>query len=329
MRYWIDNHDNPDPFVNMALEEHCIRSMDGRHEYFLLYANEPSVIVGRNQNILQEVDHRFIKAHRIHLVRRLSGGGAVYHDRGNLNFSFIQKPGTGGLNNIRSFLSPVLRALDRMGIGAHINDRNDLMVGKKKISGSALFSNTRRIMVHGTLLFDSDLQALVRALTPPVSRLQTKAIQSVHRPVANIRSLLNRTVDLDHFKKRLLALLIKEIGEVQKLSLDDRHWKRIYRIAAQKYRSWDWTFGRTPDFSVMENGHGQYRLRIDVHRGKIAAIVDLNSDNGNGKWREPGKQLTGTRYERDEIRKALDGLHIAPGNRFPGAEPLADELCFN
>ncbi len=329
MRYLIDNHDNPDPFVNMALEEHCIRRLDGQHEYFLLYANEPSVIVGRNQNILQEVDHRFMKAHRMQLVRRLSGGGAVYHDRGNLNFSFIQNPAAGGLKNIRWFLSPIVRALDHMGVGARINDRNDLVVGKKKISGSALFSNTRRVMVHGTLLFDADLRALARALTPPASRLQTKAIQSVYHPVANIRPLLDRSVDLDHFKKRLLGLLRKEMGRMQKVSLDDRHWKRIYRLAAQKYRSWDWTFGRTPDFSVMKNGQGQHRLRIDVHRGKIAAIVDLDPEKGNGKWRELGKHLTGTRYERDEIRKALDDLPVATGSRFPAVEPLANEICFN
>ncbi|KPJ76965.1 MAG: hypothetical protein AMJ54_09880 [Deltaproteobacteria bacterium SG8_13] len=329
MRYLIDNRNNCDPFVNLAIEEYCLKSLDPRHEYVLLYANAPSVIVGRNQNILQEIDRRYVEAKQIRVLRRLSGGGAVYHDKGNLNFCFIQEAGPGGLRSIPSVLTPVLRSLHHMGLDAHINDRSDLLVGTKKFSGSARFSNTRRVMVHGTLLFDADLQALSRTLTPPENPVLTKAIQSVRHPVANIRPLLGRSMGIREFADRLMDLVGSQMGEVQKWSLGDRHWRQIHRLAADKYRSWEWTFGHTPDFSVMKNSRGKHHLRIDVHRGKIAEIVDLDPDNGTDIWRELGKWLIGTRYEQNEIRSVLSGIRIPAGSRALDPEQLTRELCYN
>ena len=329
MRYLIDNRDNNDPAVNLALEEHCLKNLEDGHQYVLLYRNDPSVVVGRNQNIFQEIDSRFVEDRRMPVVRRLSGGGAVYHDRGNLNFGFIQKAGSGRLQDIRRFLAPVLRALQHMGVGAGFNARNDLVAGSKKISGSARFSNTHRVMVHGTLLFDANLQALSRALNPPAEGLLTRAIRSVPHPVANIRPLLDRPMDLIDFKQRLLALLSRQMGRMKMLSFNDRQWERIHQLAADKYRSWDWTFGRTPDFSIVKNGQGNRCLRIDVHRGKITAIADLASSNGNGIWHQIEKQLTGTRYERSEIEKALKDGQLDLDSPSISVEKLADDLWYN
>jgi lipoate-protein ligase A len=252
----------------------------------------------------------------------------VYHDGGNLNFSFIQPTG-GGLQSIRPVLRPIVSSLHQMGVSAHLNERNDLLVGTKKISGSARFSNTRRVMVHGTLLFDADLHALGRALRPPAYRLRTKAVRSVPHPVTNIRLLLDRSMDLAGFTHRLLALLRGEVGEMRKLSLDDQNWKRIHQLAADKYRSWDWTFGRTPDFSVVKNDRGHGRLRIDVHRGKICKIKDLDPLNGTGIGSELEKRLSGTRYERNQILSVLNGMRIAAGGRVLDSEQLTHVICYN
>jgi lipoate-protein ligase A len=327
MRYLIDNRNSSDPGINLALEEYCLKNLDTRHAFVLFYVNAPSVIVGRNQNILQEIDERYVDAQCIPVMRRLSGGGAVYHDSGNLNFSFIQGY-RGGLPDIQTVLRPVLCALHLMGVGAHINDRNDVLVGTKKISGSARFSNTRRGMIHGTLLFDADLRALRRALHPPANRLLTKAVRSVPHPVTNIRPLLDHPMDLDGFTQRLLALLRRQIGATQKLSLDERTWKRIHQLAADKYRSWDWTFGRTPDFSVIRNGRDKNRLRVDVHRGKIAKIADLDPDNGAGIGPALEKRLLGTRYERKDILRVLDGMRIAVGSRVMDTKQLTQAISY-
>ena len=329
MRYLIDNRNNMDPSVNLATEEYVLKHTDTRHEYMLLYVNKPSVIVGRNQNILQQIDRPYVAARRIQVLRRLSGGGAVYHDRGNLNFSFIQNTVSGGLQRSEPLLTPVIRSLRRMGVYARMNDRGDLLVGNKKISGSARFSNTRRMMVHGTLLFDADLNVLKRALHAPAMRLKTKAIQSIPHPVANLRPMLNRKMDLTDFTDRLVTLLGSETGEMRKWPFDDKQWEQIHRLAADKYRCWDWTFGRTPDFSIVKNGRTRNRMQIDVHRGKIAGIAALDPGSSGSAWRLLEKQLTGTRYERNEIRSALDGFRIPNDSQLPSPEQLVNDICFN
>ena len=329
MRYMVDNQHHSDPCVNLALEEYCLKNLDARHPYVLLYVNGPSVIVGRNQNILQEIDGPYVKARRIQVVRRLSGGGAVYHDKGNLNFSFIQNAGTGGLQHIEPLIASVLRSLQHMGVRAHINNRSDLLVGPKKISGCARFSNTRRVMVHGTLLFDADLHTLSRALSPPDNRLLTKAIRSIPHPVANIRPMLNRSMDLYGFTRRLVDLLSNEIGEIKRMPLGAKQWDQVHRLASDKYRTWDWTFGRTPHFSIVKNGRKRDRIQIDVHRGKIAGIAALDPGGDNRAWRILGKQLTGTRYERNEILRALNGFPMPIDNRQLNPEKLATDICVN
>ena len=329
MRYLIDNQNSIDPSVNLALEEYCLKRLDARHEYILLYVNAPAVIVGRNQNILQEIDGPYVASRRIQVLRRISGGGAVYHDRGNLNFSLIQNVVSGGLQRIEPLLTPVIRSLGRLGVYARLNDRCDLTVGTKKISGCARFSNTRRMMVHGTLLFDADLNALTRALTPPAIHLKTKAIPSIPHPVANLRPMLNRAMDLSGFTDRLVALLGSEMGEMRKWPLEKKQWEQIHRLAADKYHSWDWTFGRTPDFSIVKNGRTTNRMQIDVHRGKIAGIAALDPACGGGAWHLFEKRLIGTRYERNEIQRVLNGFRVPVDNRLLTPEQLANDICFN
>ena len=327
MRYLIDNQGSSDPSVNLALEEYCLTNLESRHDYFLMYINEPTVVVGRNQNILQEIDRNYVKAQRIRVMRRLSGGGAVYHDKGNINLSFIQKRGDGNLKDIQRFLAPIVHSLRLLGVEAHINERSDLLAGTKKISGSARFSNTRRVMVHGTLLFDTDLNALSQALSPPDDRLLTRAVASVRHPVANIRPLLDRFMNTGDFVKSLLPLLSRQVGKMQNLFLEDHHWQRIHRLAADKYRSWEWTYGHTPDFSVVTNGCCNNRFRIDVHRGKITGMAALGPGNNAGNWREVEHRLAGTRYDPDVVAAALDNIHLPINVCIPDSKQLAFESC--
>ena len=329
MRYLIDNRDTRDPYVNLALEEYCLKRLDTGHDYLLLYRNQPSVIVGRNQNVWHEVDRGFVQKNSIPVVRRMSGGGAVYHDGGNLNFCFIENQAPGGLRNLQRYLLPVVRALEQAGVQPVMNDRGDLLVGKHKISGNARFSNTRRILVHGTLLFDTDLEILARALQSPSVRLVTKATSSVRHSVVNIRSLLDRPMDLIGFQQHLIASLGMQMGGIRKQSLDEGQWTQIHRLAARKYRSWDWTFGRTPDFSISKNGRSRQHLQVDVHRGKITGISGQGAGSGGFFQRALQSRLNGVRYDREEILRALDGIELTAAGRMWGPEQLAGEIWFH
>lgn len=159
----IENNKIDDPRMNLALEEYALRHLDLTHTYLLLYINRPSVIVGRNQNPFQEINSEYIAERGISVVRRLSGGGAVYHDLGNLNYSFITRYDRGDLNNFKKFTAPVIAALRRMGVPAELNPRNDIVANGKKISGTAQYANGKGILTHGTLLFDARLDAVYTA----------------------------------------------------------------------------------------------------------------------------------------------------------------------
>ncbi|MDA8352956.1 MAG: lipoate--protein ligase, partial [Firmicutes bacterium] len=155
---FIDNQNHYDPRINLAIEEYALKHLDIDETYLLFYINDPSIIIGRNQNTVEEIQVDYCREHGIHVVRRLSGGGAVYHDRGNLNFSFITKDDGESFLNFRKFTEPVVRALRRLGVEVELTGRNDLQVGEKKISGNAQFTTKGRMFSHGTLMFDVDLE---------------------------------------------------------------------------------------------------------------------------------------------------------------------------
>ncbi|MEE8141580.1 MAG: lipoate--protein ligase, partial [Planctomycetota bacterium] len=179
----IDNRDLRDPHLNLALEEVAVRQLDSETPHLLFYINEPSIIVGKNQNTHGEINHEVVREHGIHVVRRISGGGAVYHDHGNLNFSFITRYRPGSLLRFKEFTEPVVKALARLGVKAELTGRNDLVVEGRKISGNAQFAGTRSMFSHGTLLFDSDLDRVEEALTVKRDKIESKGLKSVRSRV--------------------------------------------------------------------------------------------------------------------------------------------------
>lgn len=155
---FIDNQKNYDPRINLAIEEYALKHLDINETYLLFYINEPSIIIGKNQNTIEEINTKYVEDQQIHVVRRLSGGGAVYHDKGNLNFSFITKDDGNSFHNFKKFTEPVVEALKKLGVNAELSGRNDLMAEGRKISGNAQFSTKGRMFSHGTLLFDSEIE---------------------------------------------------------------------------------------------------------------------------------------------------------------------------
>ena len=190
---FVDNKGITDPRMNLAIEEYILRHLDINQTYLLFYINEPSIIIGKNQNTLEEINTDFVEKNGIHVVRRLSGGGAVYHDLGNLNFSFITKDDGESFHNFKKFTEPVIRALRSMGVPAELSGRNDILVQGRKISGNAQFATKGRMFSHGTLMFDSNIDNVVAALNVKKDKIESKGIKSIRSRVANIAEFLTGT----------------------------------------------------------------------------------------------------------------------------------------
>ncbi len=311
--FLINNHKINDPRINLALEEYCLRNLDLENEYLLFYVNEPSVIIGRHQNVLEEINHRFVMEKGIRVVRRISEGGAVYHDSGNLNYSFIRQYERNTLVDIKKIIGPVVAAINHLGVPAIVNDRNDIIAHGKKISGSAQFSDTKGIIIHGTLLFDSELDTEEKALGVKHTYIESKALKSIRSDVVNISSYLETPMDLEGFRNHLRNTLDEIYGGLKEFTLAGRDWDNVYALSEKKYNSWHWNFGKSPEFTVWKSvpfNNGKIDTRIDVNKGAIKSIR-FNGDLG--VWPESKnlvRSLKGQRYDAKAIRNALKNVDL-------------------
>ncbi|HSG16973.1 MAG TPA: lipoate--protein ligase [Anaerolineae bacterium] len=309
---FVDNQNITDPRLNLSLEEYLLRHLEVAEPILLFYVNEPSVIVGRNQNTAEEIDPDYVKAQGIHVVRRLSGGGAVYHDLGNLNFSFIT-PNKKYLHDFSRFTEPVIQVLAELGVEAELKGKSDIFAAGKKISGNAQYSTAGRMFSHGTLLFDSDLEELLKALNPRQVQIESKAVQSVRNFVVNIRELLPEPMTLDELKEALLAGIFGD--ELPAYDLAPSDWEMIEQISDERYRQWEWNFGRSPKFNVQKTDRfpaGKLDARIEVQRGRIEAIKIYGDFAGKREVAELEERLAGTAYDREALERTLTDIDLAP-----------------
>lgn len=313
---YIDNEGVTDPRVNLAIEEHCIRHLPAGEDYLLFYINAPSIIIGRNQNTLEEIHQAYIDAHGIHVVRRISGGGAVYHDHGNLNFSFLTDFSTDKLNNFKQFATPIIEVLNAMGVPAEMKGRNDIVVGDKKISGNAQFSSTKRMFNHGTLLLDCDLSQVSQALDVKMTKITSKGHKSARARVANIAEFLDAPLSTEAFKEKILSSIAGNSDTPQTYRLTDDDWKAIHRLVDKKYGQWEWNYGRSPDFDIQRTRHftaGIIDFRLKVKKGGIIENVKIYGDFfGQHPVSEIENVLVGVRYDKGDIETALEGFDLYP-----------------
>ncbi len=309
----IDNEGITDPHVNLAIEEYALRHLDPRFTYVLFYVNEPSIILGRGQNAFDETNAAYVRERGIHVVRRLSGGGAVYHDAGNLNFSFITDAGPGRLHNFGLFTGPVTRVLQEMGVDAALEGRNDVVVAGRKVSGNAQFSTARRMFSHGTLLFDTDLSEVGRALHVDPGKLRSKGHASARSRVANIAEFAEREMDVPTFRRRLLAGLFAG-GNVPVYRLTATDWTGVRRLVDERYGSWDWNVGASPPFELRRARRfaaGAVDVRLDVRKGRIAAARVFGDVLDTTGLRAMERRLEGVPYDREAIGQALAGTRVS------------------
>ncbi|WP_347175322.1 lipoate--protein ligase [Polaribacter uvawellassae] len=310
---FIENEGNTNPRLNLALEEYVLRNFDKQSDYLLFYINEPSIIIGRSQNTLEEINHEYVEENKLHVVRRISGGGAVYHDKGNLNFSFITNHDVKSLNNFKKFTEPVISSLSKIGVEAELIGRNDILVDDKKISGTAQFSTGKRMVSHGTLLFDTDLNEVGNALQVKMSKIISKGHKSVRSRVANISEYLNNPMKIEEFRALLLEGLYAEREAFETYHLTEEEWKAVHQLKEEKYDSWDWNYGRSPKFNIQRSKRfpvGEIDVRMFVEKGYLTEIKIFGDFFGKEPLETIENLLIGVAYDKEEITKKLADINL-------------------
>ena len=295
---------------NLAAEEYVFDALPYDRSYLMLWQNRSAVIVGKYQNTLAEINADYIREHQIQVVRRLSGGGAVYHDLGNLNYSFIADADPSGRIDLSLFCQPVIRALRSLGIPAELNGRNDMTVDGRKFSGNAQYVRQGRVLHHGTILFDSDLDAVGHALRVDAEKLQAKGVASVRSRVTNLQTYLHEALSMSDFRAVLLREILRDMpGEEYRLTDEDR--RMIDQIKAARYGTWEWNYGRSPAANL------EKRRRIE---GCGTVCASLHTDHG----RIASLHFSGDFFSSKDPEKLADHLCGTPMNEEELAQALAD-----
>ncbi|MCR1900287.1 lipoate--protein ligase [Irregularibacter muris] len=306
-------NDSNNAYFNIALEEFILKkSLKTGETYVILYINDPAIIIGKHQNTMEEVNREYVKENNIYVVRRMSGGGAVYHDEGNLNFSYILKAGKEEVNNFQKFTQPVIKALDKMGIQAKLSGRNDLTIDGKKFSGNAQYYQKNRLLHHGTLLFNSQMSNLANSLNVKAEKIQSKGIKSVRSRVTNIIDYLEEKRSIEEFKELLIKYLFED-EEVQEYHLTEEDLAAVEQLVKEKYSTWQWNWGESPAFDLERSKRfpiGLIDVRLNVKEGYITHCKIFGDFFGSGNVEDIENILTGTKYKEEDITEALKKIPI-------------------
>ena len=314
-----------DPYFNLALEQYLFDTVGQTQALFMLWQNANTIVVGKHQNACQEVNADFVREQGIRVVRRLSGGGAVYHDLGNLNFTFIAAAEDAALD-LRLFCQPVARALGELGVAAEISGRNDITVDGRKVSGNAQYRKNGRVMHHGTILFDSDLEVVGRALNVPKDKIESKGVQSVRSRVTNLRPYLPAGVTLEAFKGVLARSVLGE-ERPARYELTDGDLRAVEALRESRYATWAWNWGASPKYSVRKErrveGVGRLELYLAVKGGALTGLEVFGDFFGEGDADALSAALTGCPMEEAAVLRALEGLDLERQFHNLGAAELA------
>ncbi len=303
-----------DPAWNLAMEEYFFDCMDRGKSYLLLWQNHNTVVIGKNQNTQAEIDSAYVREHGIRVVRRLSGGGAVYHDDGNLNFTFITDAEDGQRIDLHRFCVPIARTLQSFGVDAQISGRNDITVDGKKFSGNAQYVRQGRVMHHGTLMFDSDLTVLQKVLRVNREKLSSKGIASVSSRVTNLRPYLPEGTSVWDFASRLVQYLSCQ-DALETVALTQQDLEEIEKRKKARYDTWQWNYGRSPE-STWTNGKrvegcGWVSVSHRVEEGRIRDVGISGDFFGNRDISDLTEALDGCRFSREAVLGLLGTQEVA------------------
>ncbi len=300
-----------DPYFNLALEEYVFESLDQSKSYFMLWHNDNTIVVGKYQNTAEEVNQAYVDQHGIRVARRLSGGGAVYHDKGNLNFTFIMDKKENPDFDFKLFTLPVIRCLKQFGIEAQFNGRNDMTINGQKFSGNSQYMKQGRIMHHGCIMLDSDLSVVAKALRVKPAKFDSKSVKSVRSRVTTINSNAPKPISMEEFKRGLL----EEVGKGEPLVYQDLtalDLQAVARLQTGKYSTWEWNYGFSADYDMRREAKfpaGLVTAHLSVRHGVILSARLFGDFFGNGDLSELEHALEGLVLD-ESLAQALEPLEI-------------------
>lgn len=306
---------------NLATEQYLMNSGQMTPPFMLFYIEDNCIIVGRNQNTLEEINADFCKEHGITITRRLSGGGAMFQDMGNLCFSFVVPADEVRFGNFKDLVQPVVNALHEMGAtGAEVTGRNDIVIDGKKFSGNAMYTRNGKTFSHGTLMYDVNTDMVADALHVPEDKIKSKGIKSVRSRVTNLKPYLkpeyqNLTTEQfrDEIIKKIYGVDNIAAAQVNEYHLTDADNAAIDKIENDLYKNWDWVYGKSPEFTVKKRQHfdaGTIDARFLVQNGKVANLKIYGDFFGTGDVSDLEKALTGIAYTPEAIEKELQSLDL-------------------
>lgn len=300
-----------DPYFNLALEEYVFEQMDKSKQYFMLWQNNNTIVVGKYQNTAEEINQEFVDERGIRVVRRLSGGGAVYHDKGNLNFTFIVDQANGQEFDFKMFILPVIKALERLGVFAEFNGRNDITIDGEKISGNSQYVKAGRLLHHGCIMLDSNLTNVADALRVKEAKFESKSVKSVRSRVTTINAHAPTRISMDRFK-RVLRESILESAELTPYILTSRDMAAVKELRDKKYHTWEWNYGQSPTYTMRRDAKfpaGLITACLQIETGRIADIRFYGDFFGSNDIADLEHAMIGLALD-DSLGERVEGLHI-------------------
>ena len=311
----IIKNPSTNPYFNLAAEEYLLKQFDD--DIFTLWRNENAIIVGKHQNTLAEINVEHVEANNVNVVRRLSGGGAVFHDLGNINFTFISnaKEGADIKIDFKFFTMPIIEVLKEMGINAEFSGRNDLLIEGQKFSGNAehIYHQKKRTLHHGTLLFASEIADLSAALKVNPLKFQDKAVKSFRSRVTNISSHLKEPLTVIEFYEKVVDYISKRYEDVEFYTYTPEDIAAIEALVESKYKTWEWNFGYSPKYAfqkMIKTEGGNIEIYMNVEKG-IIENIKFHGDFFNVKdVEELEGLLLGARHSMAELEARLSKIEV-------------------
>ena len=298
-----------DPYFNLAAEEYMLCNQT--EDIFMLWQNRDAIIVGQNQNTAAEINRTFVEEHSIAVVRRITGGGAVFHDLGNLNFTFIQNDREGA--DFAYFGNIIIGALRTLGINASLSGRNDLEIDGRKFSGNARTVKNGRVLHHGTMMLNIALSKLAGALNVSPEKIAGKGVKSVRSRVTNINEHLEEPISVDRLIDAISGYIARQYSEIEPYEFTPEDLTSINALCEQKYRTYEWNYGKSPAYNFTGKHKftgGNLEARLNVAGGVITNAAIYGDFFSRADVSLLAAQLIGARHESAALRDLLSGMDI-------------------